>query len=329
MKVLVCSGSFTDGCAWYRSVGPWSAIAKQHREVTVEYKHVPSWAEVRSADLLFAQRPAGKEMVAAIRSAKQLGTKVIVDMDDDLFSIPRDNPAYEGYSGLLPGVETAIAAADLVMVSTMELYRRFEKVNQNVAWVPNAMDECLLNLKQQSDSNNIVLWRGTATHNRDVGSVAKELVAVARKFPEYRFAFLGSDPAAWECSELMENPIRITTPMTPPVLYEAMCTLKPKVLIAPLHNTPFNHAKSNIAALEGALAGAACLAPKWEEWVLPGVTHYLNPTEFGEQLERLLSGSLNTKLLAERTWTTIREFAMLSTVNKTRLSLAKALCGLE
>lgn len=325
MRVLVCADSFEDGCAFYRSVGPWSVLAKKHPEIRVEYVNKPSWADVKLADVLFLQRPAMKDVTKAVNAAKQFGTKIIVDFDDDLFQVPRDNPAHEFYCGAASEMKLFLQLADLVMVSTSELKNRFSEFNKNIHVVPNAVDECLLQYRNSENCKNIVMWRGTSTHNRDVASVSKELVAAARKYPEYKFAFLGCDPCAWDVSEKMKEPIVITTPMTPVTFFSTICFLKPKIMIVPLHDIPFNRAKSNIAALEATVAGAAVLAPNWPEWSFPGVTTYGNATEFAEKLDWLMRGSLNPPMLAVDAWNHVGKSFFLPVVNELRRKLVTEL----
>lgn len=325
MRILACADSFSDGCAFYRSVGPWSALAKKNPDLQVTYVNRPDWADIRLHDILFMQRPSSADLKSAFNAAKQFGTKLWVDFDDDLFSVPRDNPAYEIYAGRHQQMKLFIEGADLVTVTTAALREKLSSMSKVVQVLPNAMDDCLLKYVPKEPANNVILWRGTATHNRDVASVSKELVAIATKYPEYTFAFLGCDPCAWDVSEKMKHPVVITTPMTPVTLFSSICFLRPKIVIVPLQDIHFNRCKSNIAALEASLAGAAVLAPNWPEWSFDGITRYGNPSDFADRLEDLINQSTRTKALAEEAWGFVTSRLLLSMVNEQRLQLAKNL----
>ena len=69
---------------------------------------------------------------------------------------------------------------------------------------------------------------------------------------------------------------------------ELLRQVSPWVNIVPLARNDFNLAKSNLAWLEGSAIGAATLAPKWEEWLRPGVVNYDGPHEFSNRLKGLL-----------------------------------------
>lgn len=325
MKVLVTVSNPDEACSFYRACGPWSALAKKHRDVQVVYSKNPMWADIRQVDLVYVQRAASQDYLKIVLTAKDLGVPVWLDYDDDLINLPRDNPNFHYYSRHTNLLKELVGMADLVTVTTRALQRSLSQYSKNVEVIPNALDEVLIKWRSFEARNKIVMWRGTATHTRDVGSVAPELVANARAFQEYQWLFLGADPCAWQVSELMPKVTRLTEQMNPLTFFRTMITLAPEVLVAPLHDCPFNRAKSNIAAIEGALAGAAIIAPDWEEWRIPGVVTYKNSDEFKELLSRMLSGQINTNLKAQETWNYVRDELSLSLVNERRLRLAREL----
>lgn len=287
-------------------MGPWSRIAKQNRQqIEVLYSQRPCWADVRQSDIVFMQRPSTVEWIKAAEACKHFEVPLWVDWDDDIFSLPRDNPTYRTYSKLLPIITEFIQMADLVTSSTKFLAHSLGLLNQRVEVLPNVLDPALYKFRSNAPKNNMVLWRGTATHERDVASVAPQLVRVAQANPSWTFCFVGADPYAWEVSEKMPNVVRITEQMDPATFFGTICTLNPKVLIAPLHDNKFNRSKSNIAALEGALAGAAVVAPNWEEWRIPGVNLYETPAQFESHLSHLLSDEGYRTSKADDLWQSV------------------------
>lgn len=329
MRVLVAVGSYTDGCAWYRSMGPWSAIAKQFKGFEPFYTNGPPlWSDVRAADLVFMQRPCTVEMQTAAEACKDFGVPLWVDWDDDILSIPRDNPAYDVYFTLFDTITDIIKMADLVTTSTVSLAASFSKLNHNTKIVPNAVDDDLLKLHPTTgEPNKMVMWRGTATHDRDVGHVASQIVSVANAHPDWTFAFMGDDPCPWAVSEKLPNVARITGRMSPMTFFKTLCILRPMIVMAPLFDDQFNQAKSNIAALEGALAGAAVVAPDWIEWRMRGVCRYIGEEQFGNVLSFVMDNPEYRESAARGLWGAVQEAGLLSHANDLRMKLAIGLVG--
>lgn len=279
-------------------------------------------------DLLVMIRPAEEKAKELLLSAKYYGIPVWADYDDDLFNVCRDNPTSLIYASRFGVMKEIISLCDLITVSTPHLKEQWKELSKNIRVIPNALDPVLNKFYDPSEREKVVLWRGTATHTRDVLTVAKEIVEASHRFPSYKFVFFGADPAPWACSEKMHQPIVINPPsrIAPVAFYEIMTKLKPEVLICPLHDNVFNRSKSNIAAIEAALAGAATIAPNWEEWRIPGVTRYKDPDNFRSQLHKLMSGEADTAKLAGETWSHVSNQLSLGRVNQLRLNFAKELC---
>lgn len=328
MKILVQYPEL-DACAFYRTVGPYGHLAKTYSDkVEVSFSQNPNYGEIRASDILVMQRPFTTELIFIAKHAKDYGVPLVVDFDDDFFSIPRDNPVHHLYSQeSLDNVKMALQMADLVTVSTKHLRREYLKHAANVVVIPNALDPALIKFRGERPRRNRVLWRGTRTHDRDVASCATEIVQAAVKFPETEFVFLGADPCAWEVSERIKNCQRVLNPMDPFMFFQAEMELCPKILIAPLSDNNFNRSKSNIAGIEAALAGAVCLAPDWEEWrMLEGAYFYKTAKEFGSMLNHLLTYSEQEIIgSANRTFNWICDNLTLNQTNELRL---KALEGL-
>lgn len=305
-----------DACAFYRTVGPYGAI-KHHNVI---FNRNPHYGEIRHADVFVMQRPFTTDLLMLCKEAKDYDTKLVVDFDDDFFNIPKDNPVHSLYTEEnLKNVQMALQLADLVTVSTKHLRREYAKYNENIVVIPNAIDNVLIKFRDATPSLTRVLWRGTRTHDRDVATVAKEIIGAASQFPDFEFTFLGSDPCSWALSEHIKNVKRILTPMSPFMFYQTEIMLKPRIMIAPLSDNTFNRSKSNIAALEGALAGAVTIAPDWEEWRIPGVQTYKKPSEFELILCKLLKDPKACEEHAKTTWDFILNNLTLEQTNKLRV----------
>ena len=110
-------------CSYYRSVGPFSKI----KEVSFEFLEKGNWVNYSSLDVLYLERPVLPSFIEGIRMAKSFNIPVWVDFDDDLFDVPKYNPAYGFYSKdeTRQSVIAAVSMSDIVTVTTPTLQKVF------------------------------------------------------------------------------------------------------------------------------------------------------------------------------------------------------------
>lgn len=326
MRILTEMPGPTDGTQWYRGAGPLSAMSKQVRNLHIEYRRDIDWGTLKSSDILFLLRPSTSRQLSYIQLAHDLGVKVWVDYDDYLLDLPKDNPAFGYFCNpeIQQNIQLCIAQADLVSVSTGKLLELFTQYNKNIRVIPNAIDDSLLrHMPKKPPNKTIVLWRGTGTHQRDLMDFKDEIIRVSKKDESIKFTFVGYNP--WFITEELPRSSLYFPPVDLFQFNQALCALRPKLTIVPLHDSDFNRSKSNIAALEGSMAGGAVLAPNWEEWQMPGVFNYDNKKHFGEFLEHALCEGEMVEDASKSTWNHISQHLLLSKVNEDRLQIMKEL----
>ncbi len=327
-RILTDVPGATDGCQWYRGVGPISHLAKSNPDIEVPFGTYReyTWGEIKAADILFMIRPCLESQLATIEMAKNVGTKVWIDYDDDLFAVTADNPNHVFFAnpGIERNIERALNISDAVSVSTKALQKKLQPMSKaQVRVIPNSIDPSSLRHRPtKSPQENIVMWRGTSTHLGDLMTFASEIKQVSRDYEKIVFAFVGYNP--WFITqELGPRAIKF-----PPVemlkFYEAICALRPRISIVPLMDNDFNRSKSNIAALEASVAGSAILAPDWEEWEIPGIMRYSSPTEFQNLLETMIEEK-SLSVIAEDTWNHVSKHFILDVVNPLRAELVRSL----
>lgn len=330
MRVLVCSKDKDTGSDFYRCGGPLGLIAKDNPGINVIFDNNPSWALIRSCHVLFMQRPCTEDFKKIAQGAKDLGVPIWVDYDDDLFSVPADNPSHLFFAkkDIQGNIREFLKAADVVTVSTDFLRRRLDSeigMESKCLTIPNAFDDCLLPFRSNGPRSETVLWRGSPTHLRDVEEEAEAIVSVANGFPDTQFVFLGCDPVSWKLSERMPN-VRRVGPLDLMTYFKTLSAMKPKIVINPLADNLFNKSKSNIAAIEAAFAGAACIAPICAEWDLPVVAGY-RYGDFRVTLEKLLSSPSLCSAFSEDGWEYVNSKMRLESANKVRLNLLHSFHG--
>jgi hypothetical protein len=99
--------------------------------------------------------------------------------------------------------------------------------------------------------------------------------------------------------------------------------MKPALIHVPLQDILFNRCKSDIAAIEGTFAGAACLVPEF--WDIPGTIKYNSQETYYEGMRSVLSGEVNIVEQNRISWEYIMDVKSISKVNELRVNLIKSL----
>lgn len=317
-----------DGTSFYRAGG----ILPHLMSIMPELEVTPNpgtydWFVMGFCDVLMMQRPYTDQHMQIAEMAQSMCVPLWIDYDDDLFSVPRSNPSHGLYSKPQHqrNVARMLAMADGVSVSTQHLKRKFEKLNKNIWVIPNALNDYLLNARPVIEPKKMVInWRGSPTHQKDVGIYAHVIVQLAQKHPQWKWNFIGH--SFWGLLEAMPKESLVECPAMDPIMYWHMIgQLQPGFQIVPLEDNIFNRSKSNIAWLEAAYSGCGTLAPAWEEWMEPGALHYQSVREFGEQLDLVLSQKIDLKKLGEEAWNAVESHYLLSKINQTRADLIRSL----
>lgn len=328
-NILVVCPIMTDATSFYRGMGPLTRLRQDYQEISLVFATQYNWATITIADLVFLQRPYRQEDLGLAELCKKYKVPLWIDYDDDLFMVPRDNPTFKvyGQDSIKKNVAKLCAMASAISVSTQAIKDRLEPLNKNITIIPNAIDDHRWSRSPRvSPRHNLVFWRGSATHLKDVLTVGQQLVASASdpRFKRWKFNFLGDEPVL--VTERFPENMAICHPGLEPGAYmDFLNALNPALMIVPLMDSPFNRSKSNIAWIEGVYAGAAIVAPDLPEFRRPGVINYKGNKEFGETLNRCLAGEENLQQKNEEGWECIKETATLTKVNHLRMSLIDAL----
>lgn len=246
-------GEVSDGIRMGVPVAGFSALGRP-----AVYARTAATLDLERFDALVFSRPqisptAAREM----RQAQQLGKRVIVDLDDDFYAIPPDHPGYHGVGpgnpARLQALEMAIAQADLLVVATPALADRYRQVARRVEIVPNGWTRSnpLWEQAHEPRATLNIGWAGTPTHRADVALLVREVVAFMRETPHTRLV-IGGDPYVWQMFADLPEERRSFEPMASFDMYPNVLA-RFDVLLAPLCDNAFNHAKSDIKLLEAGI----------------------------------------------------------------------------
>lgn len=260
-------------CGYYRIQLPLTAV----REHGITAGYGMRYPRDRPPKILIGQRLGRPQSLDLIKQIKrQGGTTVVYEIDDDLFNVPRSNPA----SGLFsqPEVRKYMAecmrAADYITVSTPEMSRRVLEIAPGIPIeiLPNSLPEVAFGTPDRSGRPITIGWRGSATHEEDFAECRHGLGQILTRYPGVHFKVVGQNPT----KKLPEDRLHVTGWIRDmPTYYEA---LDFDIGLVPLADNTFNQSKSEIAVLEMAARGIPVIAsdvPAYRRFIDHGENGFL------------------------------------------------------
>ncbi len=344
MNLFCLVPNVLDATSLYRAIGPLQTLTRT-MPLKLVINQTLDWSLMKGIDAMFLQRPSAPMHLDAMKLAKLNKKKIWIDYDDNLHAVPLCNRRYitYGHPTVQHLISTMIAMADVVTVTTTALAATFTDILKNwpiksdeynldptkIVIIPNAYDGDIMPslTETKAPREKLVVWRGSDSHCKDLMLETDAIGAAMKAHPDWTFEFIG-EPFWWTIEKLKDiaipNQLVITPPMDPIQYFNYLNKQRPALVIVPLEDQMFNRAKSNIAWLEGAAAGAVTLAPSWWEWTQPGVITY-QPREFGAQLNKFLYGGFNGGELYDWSRQHILEHLTLESTNGIRQDILRDL----
>jgi hypothetical protein len=292
MKLIYVHDSFyywRNGCWLYRNHFPLKALkARGHKvKLVILGTELPEQSVLDFPDTVVFSRTYGIDPIPLMRKWKQMGKKVVYEIDDDLWNVNPDNPSANVSTDMKEQYETMIKEADLVTTTTPYLAKLIKKKNKNVAICPNAVDFDLFEERLHRGDELRIAYTGAASHWDDLSIISEAIIQLQKK---YKFLFIvigmtGSPLPSdlWEYKQMMRMGLQPERkkyfekalkwadsmkginwqhePFWSPMLYpERLKQVDFDIGVAPLHDNKFNHSKSCIKFYEYASVGAVTLA---------------------------------------------------------------------
>lgn len=254
ISVLVCCPCPWDSTSFYRAVGPFSRLGVRFSIATERI----SWNDLLPHDVVFLQRPFDAEHLAIAKMAKTLNLPLWIDHDDNVFDIPFTNP--HRFQFKEETIKEIFSLADVLTVSTEPLREVFEAKGFKSRVIQNAWDYQIWPRRRPLNEKKVMLWRGSDMHWQDLDAVVGMVERFERRHPGWRWVFMGAEPAF---KKYLKNYFHYK--FTDVVSYfDTLKTVNPSAMFIPLEDTVFNRCKSNVAWMEGFMAGARhFVKPRW------------------------------------------------------------------
>jgi len=281
------------GCGYYRCYQPASFLRTRGLMNTiVDFKETTP-EHIMQADIVIFQEAGSPKSIEAMKFAKDNKKPVVIEMDDEVRTISPHNIG--GYGAWNPGTLyiyrfiQQIIAADAVIVSTPQLAREYFPYNKQIFVLPNFLNENKWNNPQVKKNDGYIRigWAGGNAHLDDLKMISKVIEKIVKEYKgKVKFETmgmvkheLGDTFAALEefhdtCPKCGYQGESIT--WTGESLENYPLVLASHgwdIALAPIVNTSFNSAKSDLKLKEYSATGYPVIAS--------AVTPYIEAKEDG------------------------------------------------
>jgi hypothetical protein len=266
IKALAIESKQISAVGYWRCFEPLRMVQRlSNGNIDITFASEVTQAALYGYDVLIMFRPHEQIHLRLIETAKEIGLKVILDIDDDVWHLDPGHPLYLQYIDQASFFYNIYSLADHVWASTPQLQYATDSVDRGVV-VYNAINPNTLPNKPKK-LNEIVSWRGKWVQHGDLEYGKEQFEQVKTK---YRWLFWGHVPA-YDLNGVYFNAIQYANGVFE--YFKAIQKSPSTMLWKPLKPGLFNDAKSNIALIEATMLGGVCVtnyagSPMWETALL-------------------------------------------------------------
>jgi len=305
---LICYKGDRSACWLYRLHAPMVHLARNNPKgfhITVAGSIGED--QVGKYDLAILQRQYKLDVFQYILQMKKKGTKLVYEIDDDLFHVPKWNPSYQvlGKKKVQDGIKYFVSEVDAMFVTTEALKSVYENYCKHIYVLPNSIDFDFifpLDNPRENTSKPVVCWQGSMTHEHDLAVAKREFIKLAKDKDILFKMWCGLDRVTRKPN--FDIPGAQTIQLTPfEGFFQMFGQLGVYIGLAPLAATQFNRSKSNLKFLEYTVYNAVTVASDfgpYKDTIEDGVTGILvaNNNDWYNKVKELLDNEdLYTSIL--------------------------------
>lgn len=246
------------GCGFYRCGLPAAGLRELGHNVhasTVLSPEEFGWVSVDEIDVLIGQRVANP---GSTKGWNQHYAHLprLMEMDDDLFTVHRTNPAhgYFQHEGIRQNLARNLRNCDGVIVTNDHLAEQMSQYNPKTFVIPNFVPESLLAVQRTPNERLTIGWSGGASHEIDFQKWEVPIRNVLAKHKDVKLKI-----GAWDIRKRLGRPLDEYVDWTDD--FDAYYrTLTWDIGFIPLADTVFNRSKSYLKFLEQAALGIPVVA---------------------------------------------------------------------
>ncbi len=279
------------GVTYYRLIKPLLELESDDYEFTyhgadlvketVGKSTVEFWQQfVKRYDMFIVKHIDNEEACSNLLFfVRKYGKKIILDLDDNLFEVKEDQPAYEHYGIGKPKraiISALISMVDGLFVSTQPLADYYKKIIKDIygvdlkIWVLNNYNDKkdFDFVPAEKEVNKMVIgWTGSTTHFNDLKIVIPALKKLLKEYPNLHIEMMGGlthedAPKLFEDvdDKLLDRVFVGSGTESWEGYPKLLSTYKWDIGIAPITDDEFNRGKSHIKFMEYASYSIPCVA---------------------------------------------------------------------
>jgi hypothetical protein len=316
-RLIVFPDYVHSACSFWRAILPLNRI---HKDGFIDIEIADwnnTWTSLTKFDIAFFQRPMSAGCLKQIAMAKDLGCKVVIDLDDHN-EIPNTHPVYSEYQNLYDETSfmKTMMLADVVFTTNDSLKEHYSTYCNNIVVIPNAIDDSWLKQRKQKNDKSIVIRAGNH-HEHDIYYFKDQIIEVMYNHPDWVLQLIGSSPIFLE--QEIENYFFVGD-LQIRDYFAYILNSKSSIFAIPLIDNEFNRVKSNISWQEATISGAVALTPEWFGLSEESVT-YNCKNSFQIGLEKLIIEEETRIEKFNKSIETLKNNYYLSDVNKLRMDV--------
>lgn len=293
-------GSMSSACDMYRASIPFASLLDKGHDVDFAGPDLErafksgSGVEIE-ADVLIVPRPLSQFAYDMVVSARQAGIATVVELDDEMDSVHKDNASYHAIQRGLPWLYKSIEACDLLTVSTSRLADLYAPDKTVV--VPNTVADGVFEIEPTEEKWGIG-WTGSIdVHPDDLQVVGTSLRKMRNKH-DVQFRHVGHGDIA----QIIKTGYTAYGFLEFGEYFHTINTFA--VGIVPLAPTNFNDSKSYLKGIEYAAMGVPFVASPVAEYTFLNKAYgigVLADSEYGwyVELRKMLRSDSALKELSE------------------------------
>jgi len=255
-------------CWFYRLHSPLIHLARNNKDkYNITVSSTINKDQIGQFDLVILQRQYKFEVLAPVLEMQKRGAKLIYEIDDNLFNVPKWNPSSKilGAKKVQDGIKNFVSRVDAMFVTTEALKDAYKDYCEHIYVLPNSIDYDLVYDYPKNTDKPVVCWQGSATHQRDL-SIAQHGIEQLAKDEDLMVkiwcGFKEQSKARYDDRKPIfdVNGAEIL-PLVPfEGFFQMFGQLDVHIGLAPLAANPFNKCKSNLKFLEYTAYGAVTVA---------------------------------------------------------------------
>lgn len=178
------------------------------------------------------------------------GSKLVIDIDDEPFVHNKEHPLYEKLMAKVPMIRHMIEIADHIIVSTEPLRQSLKKYGKPITVIENSIDPKIWKVKKpkkRTDGKIRIGWAGSGSHLADTHIINEAFDEILKKYPQVEIHLVGF---VENDSERGGREFHHRPTMGYEEYPQFLADMDLDIAVAPLMDSPFNRAKSNIKWLE-------------------------------------------------------------------------------